>query len=73
MELQNDDEIQEANRFSLPASRWVGSKRHNLKAFMTENQTGVVVGMTFQRWSYCTGFRFVALPSSGINWRHATL
>ena len=48
------EEIQEANRFGLPASRWVGSNRRNLKAFMAENRTGIVVGMTFfyQSWNH---------------------
>lgn len=43
-----------AERFKLPPSRWVGSERRNLKAFMVENETGVVVGMTFfyQSWNH---------------------
>ncbi len=48
------DEIKTATRFKLPNSRWISSDRQNLKAFMTENQTGVVVGMTFfyQSWNH---------------------
>ena len=48
------DDIKDASRFTLPASRWISSNRRNLKAFMTENQTGVVVGMTFfyQSWNH---------------------
>ena len=43
-----------ANRFKLPPSRWISSNRQNLKAFMAENETGVVVGMTFfyQSWNH---------------------
>lgn len=43
-----------AKRWKLPPSRWISSSRDNLKAFIHENQTGVVVGMTFfyQSWNH---------------------
>ena len=49
-----DDVAKAAERFTLPPSRWISSNRRNLKAFMTENETGVVVGMTFfyQSWNH---------------------
>ena len=48
------ESVLEAKRWKLPPSRWIGSNRENLKAFIHENQTGVVVGMTFfyQSWNH---------------------
>jgi subtilisin-like proprotein convertase family protein len=49
-----DEQILEAKRWKLPPSRWIQSSRENLKAFIHENQTGVVIGMTFfyQSWNH---------------------
>ena len=56
------EEVLEAKRWTLPPSRWISSTVQNLKAFMHENDTGVVVGMTFfyQSWNH----RKSALPVS---------
>jgi subtilisin-like proprotein convertase family protein/C1A family cysteine protease len=52
--------ILEAKRWKLPPSRWINQSVQNLKAFMYENQTGIVVGMKFfyQSWNH----RKSALP-----------
>jgi len=41
-------------RWYLPRSRWVSSRRKNIKAFMFENKTGVVAGGQFfyQSWNH---------------------
>jgi subtilisin-like proprotein convertase family protein/C1A family cysteine protease len=43
-----------APRFKLPAGRYVNSTPRSIKAFLTENQQGVVAGMTFfyQSWNH---------------------
>ncbi len=48
-------EVLEAARHKLPtAGRWVSSRVENIKAFMHENETAVVAGMTFfyQSWNH---------------------
>ena len=49
-----ETEILESKRWQLPKSRWVNAKTQNIKAFIHENQTGVVAGMTFfyQSWNH---------------------
>ena len=49
-----DELAMSSERFTLPPSRWVGSNRQNIKAFLTENEAGIVVGMTFfyQSWNH---------------------
>lgn len=49
------DTVLEARRWSLPSnSRWVSSNPKNIKAFLVENETAIVVGMTFfyQSWNH---------------------
>lgn len=43
-----------AEKFKLPSSRWLSSNPSSIKAFMHNNQQGVVVGGTFfyQAWSH---------------------
>ncbi|MBU1219029.1 proprotein convertase P-domain-containing protein [Myxococcota bacterium] len=43
-----------ATRWKLPAGRYVNAKARSIKAFMYENKTGVVAGMTFfyQSWNH---------------------
>lgn len=48
-------DVLESPRHKLPAgSRWVSSRVQNIKAFMHENETAVVAGMTFfyQSWNH---------------------
>ena len=50
-----EEQILDARRWTLPSnSRWVSSNAKNLKAFLVENETAVVVGMTFfyQSWNH---------------------
>jgi len=49
------EEILDARRWKLPSSsRWVSSSANNIKAFLKENETAVVAGMTFfyQSWNH---------------------
>jgi C1A family cysteine protease len=48
-------EVLEAQRHKLPtAGRWISARVQNIKAFMHENETAVVAGMTFfyQSWNH---------------------
>lgn len=48
------EEVKNAERFKLPQSRWVSSDARNIKSFIHENGTGIIVGMTFfyQSWNH---------------------
>jgi hypothetical protein len=49
------EEVMSAPRFKLPyGSRWVSSRVNNIKAFLYENESAVVAGMTFfyQSWNH---------------------
>ncbi len=56
----------QARRWKLPPGRWVNSRTNSIKAFMTENQQGVVAGMTFfyQSWNH----RLSDLPTNSNYW-----
>lgn len=47
-------EVLSAKRWKLPPSRYVSSKRQNIKAFMFQNKAAVVAGMSFfyQSWNH---------------------
>jgi len=55
-----------ATRFKLPPGRYVNSKTRSIKAFLTENQAGVIAGMTFfyQAWNH----RGSTLPVNSSYW-----
>jgi subtilisin-like proprotein convertase family protein/C1A family cysteine protease len=55
----------DAQRFKLPASRWISSRANSIKAHMYNTGTAVVAGMPFyyQSWSHSGG----GLPSSADN------
>jgi subtilisin-like proprotein convertase family protein len=44
----------EAERWKLPPGRYVNSRPRSIKAFLTENETAVIAGMTFfyQAWNH---------------------
>ncbi|MBN2725373.1 MAG: proprotein convertase P-domain-containing protein [Deltaproteobacteria bacterium] len=48
------EEMLDAPRWKLPAGRYVNSRAKSIKAFITENSSGVVAGMTFfyQSWNH---------------------
>ena len=56
-----------AQRWHLPAGRWVSSQRDSIKAHMVEHKEGVVVGGTFfyQAWNH----RLSELPTNDAYWR----
>ncbi|MBW2460408.1 MAG: proprotein convertase P-domain-containing protein [Deltaproteobacteria bacterium] len=56
------DEMLAAERFELPAGRWINSRARSIKAHMVETNTAVVVGGTFyyQSWNH----RRSQLPTS---------
>jgi hypothetical protein len=58
---------QDARKWTLPAGRWINSKRQSIKAHLFTTHTGVVVGLTFfyQSWNH----RLSTLPVSSDNWR----
>ncbi len=55
-----------SHRFKLPAGRFVNSRNRSIKAFISENQAGVVAGMTFfyQSWNHRAG----TLPINSDYW-----
>ncbi|MDY0004002.1 MAG: proprotein convertase P-domain-containing protein, partial [Polyangia bacterium] len=55
-----------ATRWKLPAGRYVNSRTRSIKAFLTENKTAVIAGMTFfyQSWNH----RASALPVNSEYW-----
>lgn len=56
----------EADRWKLPAGRYVNSRSRSIKAFITENGQGVIAGMTFfyQSWNH----RASSLPVNSGYW-----
>ena len=55
-----------AERWKLPAGRYVNSRENSIKAYLTENDTAVVAGMTFfyQSWNH----RSSELPTNSKYW-----
>jgi len=60
-------EALDAERWHLPRGRWISSRRNSIKAHMTSQQEGVVVGGTFyyQSWNH----RASELPTNNSYWR----
>lgn len=56
-----------AERWHLPAGRWISSRRNSIKAHMTTHKTAVVVGGTFfyQSWNH----RSSTLTTNNEYWR----
>jgi C1A family cysteine protease len=47
-------EAESAQKWELPSSRWVSTRPDDIKAYMSEKEAGVVVGLTFfyQSWNH---------------------
>lgn len=47
-------EAEAAEKFKLPSSRWVSTRPNDIKAYMTEHEAAVIVGLTFfyQAWNH---------------------
>ncbi|MFH2009001.1 MAG: proprotein convertase P-domain-containing protein [bacterium] len=56
----------DATRWKLPRGRYVNSSPRSIKAFLTENEAGVIAGMTFfyQSWNH----RSSTLPTNRDYW-----
>jgi C1A family cysteine protease len=48
------EEVQSAEKWTLPKSRWISTRPDNIKAHMTEKKSAVVVGLDFfyQAWGH---------------------
>lgn len=59
-----DDAVKNSERYFLPRSRWLHP--NDIKSHMDQNETGVIVGLTFfyQSWNH----RSSGLPTNGQSW-----